>query len=140
MYSVILVAIDINQPSSWEKSVPVALALGKCFGARLALGYVVPDIRMEVEAEWSGLALRRLIDTADARLRLIARNVGDGQDITTHVATGRVFRGTLEIADTIKADLIVLAAHRPQLKDFLIGENAERVVRHTSLSVMVVRA
>ena len=79
------------------------------------------------------------METADARLRLIARDVGDGQDIATHVATGRVFRGILEIADTVKADLIVLASHRPQMKDFLIGENAERVVRHASLSVMVVR-
>ncbi|MES2700112.1 MAG: universal stress protein [Pseudomonadota bacterium] len=45
----------------------------------------------------------------------------------------------LEIASTIEADLIVLASHRPQMKDFLIGENAERVVRHARLSVMVVR-
>lgn len=117
----------------------MALAWGKCFGARLALGYVVPDIRLEVEAEWSATALRRLIETADASLRLIARNASDGPDIATHVATGCVFRGILEIADTIKADLIVLASHRPQMKDFLIGQNAERVVRHASLSVMVAR-
>lgn len=139
MYSSILVAIDIDQPSSWAKAVPVALALGKCFGASLALGYVVPDIRLEVEAEWSGLALRRLIETAHARLQLIASDVGEGQVIATHVATGRVFRGILEIAGTIDADLIVLSSHRPQMKDFLIGENAERVVRHAPLSVMVVR-
>lgn len=139
MYSSILVAVDINEPSSWEKSVPVALALGKCFGARIALGYVVPDLQLEVEAEWSGLALGRLIETADARLRLLTTEVGEGQEISTHVATGRVFRGILEIASTIEADLIVLASHRPQMKDFLIGENAERVVRHARLSVMVVR-
>lgn len=52
---------------------------------------------------------------------------------------GRVFRGILEIASTIEADLIVLASHRPQMKDFLIGEHAERVVRHARLSFMVVR-
>lgn len=139
MYSSILVAIDINEPSSFEKSVPVALALGKCFGARIALGYVVTDLQLEVEAEWSGLALARLIKTAEARLQLIASEIGEGQHIATHVATGRVFRAILEIADTIDADLIVLASHRPQMKDFLIGENAERIVRHAPLSVMVVR-
>ncbi len=139
MYSSILVAVDINEPSSWEKSVPVAVTMGKCFGARLALGYVVPELQLEVEAEWSGLALRRLIETAQARLQLIASDIGEGQDMATHVATGRVFRGILEIAETIDADLIVLASHRPQMKDFLIGENAERVVRHASRSVMVVR-
>lgn len=138
-YSRILVANDIDEPSSWKNSVPVALVLGKCFGARIALGYVTPDLQLEVKAQWSGLALGRLIETADARLRLISNEVGEGQENATHVATGRVFRGILEIANTIDADLIVLASHRPQMKDFLIGENAERMIRHARPTVMVVR-
>jgi len=33
----------------------------------------------------------------------------------------------------------VLASHRPDLKDYLLGPNAARVVRHADRSVFVVR-
>jgi nucleotide-binding universal stress UspA family protein len=39
----------------------------------------------------------------------------------------------------MNADLIVLAAHRPELKDYLLGPNASRVVRHAKCSVYVIR-
>jgi nucleotide-binding universal stress UspA family protein len=58
----------------------------------------------------------------------------------SHVTTGRVFRGILDVAEQEKADLIVLASHRPDLRDLLIGENAERIVRHARCSVLVVRS
>ncbi len=45
----------------------------------------------------------------------------------------------LRVAREIEADLILLAAHRPELKDFLLGPNAARVVRHFDGSVLVVR-
>lgn len=32
-----------------------------------------------------------------------------------------------------------MAAHRPALKDYLLGPNAARVVRHSNCSVLVVR-
>ncbi|MEP3300223.1 MAG: universal stress protein, partial [Pseudoruegeria sp.] len=38
-----------------------------------------------------------------------------------------------------KADLIVIGAHRPDFKDYLLGPNAARVVRHSECSVYVVR-
>ena len=43
------------------------------------------------------------------------------------------------MADETNADLIVMASHRPELKDFLLGPNAARVVRHANCSVLVVR-
>jgi nucleotide-binding universal stress UspA family protein len=35
--------------------------------------------------------------------------------------------------------MIVMASHRPELKDYLLGPNAARVVRHAECSVLVVR-
>lgn len=32
-----------------------------------------------------------------------------------------------------------MAAHRPELQDYLLGLNATRVVRHAKVSVLVVR-
>ena len=37
------------------------------------------------------------------------------------------------------AELIVMASHRPELRDYLIGPNAARVMRHADASVLVVR-
>ena len=139
MYSSILVPVDLDEPGSWHKAVPTALAIGRCFGAKVGLVHVVSDVLLAVEAEWSGLALRRILETARARLGLLADELKAGGEISAHVATGRVFRGILDIAEQEQADLIVLASHRPEMKDFLIGANAERVVRHAPCSVMVVR-
>jgi universal stress protein F len=139
MYSSIIVPIDLDEPSSWQEAVPTALAMSKCFGARVALVHVISDVLLAVEAEWSGLAMRRILDVARARLGLLVDELKADNDIDVHVATGSIYRGVLDVAEQVRADLIVLASHRPEMKDFLIGENAERVVRHARCSVMVVR-
>ncbi len=55
------------------------------------------------------------------------------------VGEGTVYEVILKIAGDINADLIVMGSHRPELKDYLLGPNAARVVRHANCSVMVVR-
>lgn len=138
-FSSILVPVDLDEPNSWRVAVPTALGLARCFEAKVALVHVVSDALLTTEAEWSGLALRRILETARARLGLLADELKADAEITAHVATGRVYRGVLDVAEQTQADLIVMASHRPEMKDFLIGENAERVVRHARCSVLVVR-
>jgi nucleotide-binding universal stress UspA family protein len=62
-------------------------------------------------------------------------------DVDTHqiVTYGGVYREILRMAAEIPADLIVMAAHRSQPGDFLIGSNAERVSRRARCTVMLVR-
>jgi nucleotide-binding universal stress UspA family protein len=62
-------------------------------------------------------------------------------DIRAHqvVGAGNVHREILRVAGEIRADLIVMASHRPALKDYLLGAHAARVVRHAKCSVHVVR-
>ena len=48
-------------------------------------------------------------------------------------------RVILATAKKVRADLIVMAAHRPEFRDYLLGPNAYRVVRHAECSVLVVR-
>ena len=43
LYSSTLVPIDLEEPSSWSKAVPTALAQARCFEARLTLAAVVED-------------------------------------------------------------------------------------------------
>ena len=55
------------------------------------------------------------------------------------VAQGTVYKIVIDTADGIGADLIVMASHRPERRDYLLGANAARVVRHSEKSVLVVR-
>ena len=139
MYSSILVPIDLDEPSSWSKAVPAALALAKCFGARCTLATVVEDSLAAREAQWSSIAFRELLATAGARLSLLVDDLRGDTPVETKVGTGSVGGGILDLADQVEADLIVLASHRPAMKDWLIGANASRVVRHSRRSVLVVR-
>ncbi|MGZ8997813.1 MAG: universal stress protein [Allosphingosinicella sp.] len=137
MYDGILLAVDLDRPASWAKSLPASIALARTFGARLTLCTVVTDDDTRLEAQWSPIAFRQLIETASATLGRIA----DAQDlpIETEVVTGSVWKGILDIAERIDADLIVLSSHDPATKDYLLGANASRVVRHAHCSVFVVR-
>lgn len=140
MYRNILVPVDLDQPDSWQHALPTAVALGRCFDATLALVTVVPDWSLVLQAQWSPIAFREFVDVATARLATLAGSVADAGDVGHHVETGGVYGGILAVAERIGADLIVLSSHRPEMKDYLLGANASRVVRHARCSVFVVRA
>ncbi len=71
--------------------------------------------------------------------KLCAGGVPDGVPVKPIVAYGIIYEQIIAAAESIKADLIVMAAHRPAFEDYLLGPNAARVVRHSSCSVLVVR-
>ncbi|MCV6603387.1 MAG: universal stress protein, partial [Cohaesibacter sp.] len=55
------------------------------------------------------------------------------------VGAGSIYEEILQLAEQIDADLIVIGAHKPGLKEYLLGPNSARVVRHSKCSVYVVR-
>jgi universal stress protein A len=57
------------------------------------------------------------------------------------VRTGSPFHEITEAARTLKVDLIIIATHgRSGLTRALLGSTAERVVRHATCPVLVLRA
>jgi universal stress protein F len=100
---------------------------------------VIPDRQLMLEAEWSPIAYRRIVETAAARLGALAATLEGVGEVADHVETGGIYAGIIAVAERIGADLIVLASHRPAMKDYLLGANAARVVRHARCSVLVVR-
>jgi nucleotide-binding universal stress UspA family protein len=139
MYRNVLLAVDLDQPSSWEKALPAAVALCRCFGASLALATVVPDWNVILEVQRSPIAYREFLDIARTRLATLADSISELSGIHHYVETGSIYGGILAVAERIGADLIVLSSHRPEMKDYLLGANASRVVRHARCSVFVVR-
>ncbi|MEM5023171.1 universal stress protein UspF [Enterobacter roggenkampii] len=59
--------------------------------------------------------------------------------IQTHAVTGSPKDQILKLADTIDADLIIIASHKPDISTYLLGSNAAAVVRHAKCPVLVVR-
>ena len=141
MYNDILVAVDLNDETSSKKTVDVAVACCRTFGARLHLLVVVPDFGMSIVSQFfPDDYAQKAVDGAAAALAAF-KDATVPDDIEAHdiVANGTVYDEILATAKNIDADLIVLGANRPDLKNYLLGPNASRVVRHSSRSVLVVR-
>jgi len=141
MYKDILFPVDLNQESSWEKALPTAVEYCKTFGATLHVLNVVPDFGMSVVGTYfpEDFEQKALETTREELHNFVRQHVPEGVKVQHIVGHGTVYDEILRVAREIKADLILLAAHRPELKDFLLGPNAARVVRHFDGSVLVVR-
>jgi nucleotide-binding universal stress UspA family protein len=141
MYSTILLPVDLEDEHSWRKPAPTAVALCRTFNASLHLLGVAPEFGMPLVAQYFPPDYEaRICRELEDRLRaFIADRVPAEIGATPHVAHGTPYREILRVREQIGADLIVMGSHRPELRDYLLGPNAARVVRHAPCSVMVVR-
>lgn len=142
MYNSILLPIDLNEPSSWEKSIPVAIDMAKTYGASVRVLTVIPDYGKSIVGSYfpAGFSDKALEDTTAALTKLVADTFPADVSVESTARHGSVYKEVLEVAESIGADLIVLTSHRPARSDYLLGPNAARVVRHAKQSVFVVRA
>ncbi len=141
MFKEILLPIDLEQEDSSAKALTAAADLCKTHGANLHVLTVVPGFSMSVVSQYFPKNYEETA-IAEAAKRLeayIAKRVPAKIKAQAMVANGNAYEEILHIADKIGCDLIVMTAHRPDLKDFLLGPNASRVVRHAKCSVMVLR-
>ena len=109
--------------------------------ARLHVMTVVPEVAVPALMQAGPYDYEaQLVPKAEAALgALVRQHVPDDVDTHQIVTYGGIYRDILRVAAEIPADLIVMAAHRPQPGDFLIGSNAERVSRRATCSVLLVR-
>lgn len=143
MSTSVLCAIDL---SNGEIDSPVLLEAAKLAdldGAQLDVVTVLPDYG---DAWVSTFFEAQHHDKMEAEARrqleqLCIRTLGEARNATIRhiVCTGAAYREILRTAEKAGSDLIVIGAHKPDLKDYLLGPNAARVVRHSKCSVYVVR-
>jgi nucleotide-binding universal stress UspA family protein len=141
MYQNILLTVDLNDDASWRKALPVAVEICQKFGSRLHVFTVVPDFGLNFVGQFFPDDYEQtILDEAARRIEDFARGqVPAGIDCEAGVGNGTVYEEVLRKAEQAGADLVVIASHRPELKDYLLGPNAARVVRHANCSVLVVR-
>lgn len=141
MFRDILLPVDLNHDSSWRKSLPVALKLVEAFGARLHIMTVIPAFGMSIVGQFFPEDYEdKALETARQALHRFSQDhLPDNVAVQHIVCHGTVYEEIIREAKAIGADLVVMTAHRPELRDYLLGPNASRVVRHAPVSVMVIR-
>ena len=71
---------------------------------------------------------------------LLKKDYLKGVKVTPIVKHFRVFSEINEVAEEYGADLIVMGSHGASgIKEFFIGSNTEKVVRHSNLPVLVIK-
>ncbi len=145
----ILAPVDLMDLKTSKKVMDAAVAQADMTKGHLTVMTVVPDIiagldwRYAIRGETGGsgdLDMSKIVQEALERLnKVISEWTPEGMKITTVARRGTVYEQVLNLAEEIKADQIVMGAHRPGLSDFLLGPNTARVVRHATCSVNVVR-
>jgi nucleotide-binding universal stress UspA family protein len=137
----ILVPIDLAHETGLQKTVDHALALAKLDEANVHVLTVIPDYGMSMVGSFfpKNFSENAVKETSAALEIFVASHFPTGTDVEQHVRHGTIYEQIIEVADGIGADMIVMASHRPEMSDYLLGPNAARVVRHARQSVTVIR-
>jgi nucleotide-binding universal stress UspA family protein len=140
-FSQILVPIDFSRPSL--KAIPYALAISRQFDADVHLLHITDvaqqppptllTLPLVPQSEWNQRFMKRL-------QALAKKYRTDGNVSALEPRTGTAYEEICDVAQELKADLIVVATHGyTGYKRMLMGSTAERVVQHSPCPVLVVR-
>ena len=141
MIKSILCAVDISNPGEDAKVLKNAARIAQMDNAQLDVVTVLPDYGMSVVGSFFNQDHHdEALKAAKTQLKEEVINaIGKGENIRHIVSTGKAYDEVLKVAKEAKSDLIVVGAHKPDFKDYLLGPNAARIVRHSKASVYVVR-
>jgi nucleotide-binding universal stress UspA family protein len=102
---------------------------------------VVREVEAILQAKAATLGYELIASDLENRLAALIRRVNasdlNPNILVTHGAS--IYAEILGVAAEAEADLVVVGSHRPAMKDYLLGTNAARVVRHARCSVLVAR-
>lgn len=142
MYRDILLPVDLSQEGSWHKALEVSVEYCRAFGARLHVVSVLADYKTPMLGSYfpEGFEQKHREEVDKLMHQFVTEHVPEDIKVQVIVAEGpSVYKEIVHSADQIDADLIVMGTHQREFKDYLLGPNAERVVRHARQSVLVVR-
>ncbi|MDL2410277.1 universal stress protein [Rhizobium calliandrae] len=135
MYKTIVCAIGLGSRERAEHLMHTAQALLDTDGS-LHVVHVVerfPSLVRQGPDDWAV----SVIDEAEKKLAQLCKRLSVPALI--HVRTGRAADTILAIATETKADLIVVAAHVPDVLDRVFGSTVDHIVRHAKCCVHIVR-
>lgn len=138
----ILCGIDGSQQSA--KALREAISLAKLFNAKLSIAAIIPPVGINPlgmeQAEISAVEenfKRKYIDEMNAFIKQF-----DTQDVKVdyHFPWGSPSHMLINMAEDLKKDLIVVGATgKGGIKELLLGSTADKILNHTSSSLLIVR-
>jgi len=141
MYKNIIVPIDLSYKQSIKAIFPPALNFVNAFGASLHLVHIIPDFGTKLVEDY--LPKNWMSDQKEKynnQLQdLVTKYVPEEIQAKCYVGRGAIYDEIINYSNKVNADLIIISAVRPQLRDYMLGPNASKIVRHSSVSVLVVR-
>jgi len=144
MFKHILIPVD-GSPTA-QKAVETTAGLAKAFGSSVTAIYVIDPYPFTGlgsdfaygQAEYLGAAAIEAKEATQAAQKTLEQA---GVSVKTSVVEAHAaWRGILETAASVGADLIVMGSHgRRGLEKMVLGSVAQRVLSHSTLPVFVVR-
>ena len=136
MFKTVLLPVDVAHLDEGRKTLDVALTIASPDAAIILL-YVMEDI-----PNWTDLDLPPdFKKNSMLKARKALESIAESTDRTLklEVRTGHAYSTILKEAEEMNVDLIILASHKPGLKEYFIGSNTSKVVNHANCSVVVLR-
>ena len=99
------------------------------------------EVEAILQARAATIAYEVIVSDLENRIAAMIRRV-DAADLNPNILVvhgASIYAEILAVAEEVGADLIVVGSHRPAMKDYLLGTNASRIVRHANCSVLVAR-
>jgi universal stress protein A len=135
----IFVPIDFSKIS--QKALEYAVPLAKQFEAKITLLHVIEPLPYPMDLTYVSMGESFPIEPLEKELNTLAKKTIEPQLLKeVIVQVGTAFEVIINVARDCEADLIVITTHgHTGLKHVFMGSTAERVVRHASCPVFVVR-
>ncbi len=146
----ILCPTDLSENSM--KATAFTLSLAQQYGAQAFFLYITDrpsrsayDENVSAQMEMDSIdederAVRADVAQANARLKEEQGVEVSSDDLMYRVASGNIADGILQAAEDAGVDLIVMGSHgRTTIKEFILGSEAERVVKRATCNVLVVK-
>ncbi len=140
MFETSLVAVDLEPDTNIDGLLRVASDMADAQGAKVHLLHVIPAAPAVVSQFLPESYETMASEKIEKDLAALAEKIDLAEGVSAvSVRFGDVYQEILAHAANIGADLIIVASHKPNVGDYLLGTTASRVVRHAACSVFVVR-
>ena len=135
----ILVAVDLDEPASWEECLPIAQNLAACFDGRITICSVADAAEALAKGRWWAMSYEEIVTKKHAELDALRSGLHSDIAIDVEVGTGDICTGVADVAARTGADLIILSEHQHNIARYFMDSKAERIAQKTSCSILMVK-
>jgi universal stress protein G len=140
MYRKILIPIDTAETGLSEPGIAFAARLVGLTNGTVRLVHVFPELPTVLQELLAPHVIASQEEAAEKKLQELAEHSNFPSGHFSHtLRTGSVYAEVLAEAEDWGADLIVIGSHSPSMSTYLLGSNAQKIVRHANCSVLVIR-